>query len=37
MIKVTFNSSSYIIDLIIPTELKVRKLPSVTVGKKVTS
>ena len=34
MIKVTFNSSTYIS----PTELEVRKLPSMTVGmKKVTS
>ena len=38
MIKVTFNSSTYIINLISPTELEVRKLPSVSVGmKKVTS
>lgn len=37
MFKITFNNSSYIIDVIGPTELKVRKLPSITVGKKVTS
>lgn len=38
MFKITLGNSTYIIDSISPTELKVRKLPSVTVGiKKVTS
>lgn len=38
MFKVIFNSSTYIINFISPTELEVRKLPSVSVGmKKVTS
>ena len=38
MFKITFNNSSYIIDVIGPTELKVRKLPSIPVGmKKVTT
>lgn len=37
MFKITFNDYSYSVDIISPTELKVRKLPSITVGmKKVT-
>ena len=37
MFKITLDNSAYNIDFISPTELVVRKLPSVTVGKKVTS
>lgn len=32
MFKITLDNKTYIIDSISPTELKVRKLPSVTVG-----